>query len=219
MPSIMVGYDILAKAMATKGVVGRQPDGGDIVTATGLNTASQLRNRISSPGADSRPTEAAKLDNKKPPPKPQQNPAVEHEVKTLPLKDLFVPKFKLLRILFEVDPIAGWIVFGSVITNGLSKTWGIAVQSDSTTAFQEAILAKNFDIAIILPFLIRRIAVEIMQQITVVVGLYGHKRYKKKMQRHLSQLLIESQSHLSYPVRADSDILRRYNNVNLDWQC
>jgi hypothetical protein len=200
--------------MPSSGVVEQLLDDEKTVVATGSDTDTGAKRSRNIKAQAKRRNTSTLLGTKSRPDTPQK-PADNHKNDYLSLKELFVPKLKLLKILFEVDGTAGWIVFTSIIVSGLTRTWSITVQSDAITAFQEAILSKNFDVQVIFPFLLRRVAVELVQQITIIVGIYGHKRYKKKMERHLCQVLIESQSHLAYPIRTDSDNIRRYKAVSL----
>lgn len=143
--------------------------------------------------------------------RPEIPPAPKRE--RIPFKQLFLPKFRLCRILLTVDPAAAWIISLSVVANGLMKTWSLACQYKAMTAFQEAILTKNLESATVVPILIQQFIVEFGLQMAIYAGLYCHKRYKKKMEKHLTEILLEGYGALPYAIRIDRYIQKRYNAV------
>lgn len=145
--------------------------------------------------------------------RPEIPPAPKRE--RIPFKQLFLPKFRLCRILLSVDPAAAWIICFSVIANGLMKTWSLACQYKAMTAFQEAILARNLESKTIIPILVQQFVVEFGLHMAIYAGLYGHKRYKKKMEKHLTEMLLEGYGALPYAVRIDRYIQKRYNAVRI----
>lgn len=141
-------------------------------------------------------------------------PSTEDKKKRrIAFKQIFLPKLRLLRILLKVDPLAAWVVCLSVIANGLMKTWSLACQYRAMTAFQEAILSRNIDSRTIIPLLIQQFVVEFCLQMAIYSGIYGHKRYKKRMEKHLTELLLEAYGALPYTTRIDRYISKRYNAV------
>lgn len=147
-----------------------------------------------------------------PVPRPASPPSPKRE--RIPFEQLFLPKFRLCRILWTVDPTAAWVIFLAVIANGLMKTWSLSCQYKAMTAFQEAILNKNLESATIIPILVQQFIVEFGLQMAIYAGLYGHKRYKKKMEKYLTEILLEAYGALPYAVRIDPYIQKRYNSVS-----
>jgi hypothetical protein len=139
--------------------------------------------------------------------------AEDKKKRRIPFKQIFLPKLRLLKILLKVDPLAAWVVCLSVISNGLMKTWSLACQYRAMTAFQEAILTRNIDSRTIIPLLIQQFVVEFCLQMAIYSGIYGHKRYKKRMEKHLTELLLEAYGALPYTTRIDRYISKRYNAV------
>jgi len=180
--------------------------------ATEVETAYELKKR---PAVGAKP---APLDIKDdvnpdmPVSRPEPPPAPKRE--RIPFKQLFLPKFRLCNILWTVDPIAAWVIFLAVVANGLMKTWSMSCQYKAMTAFQEAILNKNLESTTIIPILVRQFIVEFGLQMAIYAGLYGHKRYKKKMEKHLTEMLLEAYGALPYTVRIDPYIQKRYNSVS-----
>src|ERR1700737_5272222 len=100
--------------MTSSGVIKQLLDDEKTVVATGSDTdtgATPSRNIKAE--VKSRNNSKTRLGTKSRPDTPQK-PADNHKDDYLSLKELFVPKLKLLKILFEVDSTAGWIVFTSV---------------------------------------------------------------------------------------------------------
>jgi len=215
MPFISAGDNCGEDICAQEGFT---PDIAQALHIAGLSTGAETKCELKKkPTASSKP---APLDIKNDvdpvmpgkASRPEIPPAPKRE--RIPFKQLFLPKFRLCRILLAVDLVAAWIICLSVVANGLMKTWSLACQYRSMTAFQEAILTKNLDSATIIPILMQQFVVEFGLQIVIYVGLYGHKRYKKKMEKHLTEMLLESYGALPYAVRIDRYIQKRYNSVH-----
>jgi hypothetical protein len=175
-------------------------------TTTTTTPAKPVRLEIKN---DVNPVMKGKVSRPEIPPTPKRE--------RIPFKQLFLPKFRLCRILLAVDPTAAWIICFSVIANGLMKTWSLACQYKAMTAFQEAILTKNLESTTIIPILVHQFVVEFGLQVVIYAGLYGHKRYKKKMEKYLTEMLLEGYGALPYAVRIDRYIQKRYNAVYIRW--
>lgn len=140
-------------------------------------------------------------------------PAIDRISGQIPFIRILIPKVQLITILIQVDPIAALIVSLSIIAGGLSRAWSLGFKVRAITMFQEAIISRNVESATITPLLLQQLVTEISLQVANYVGLYGHKRYKKKMRKHLTEQLLEAYGSLSYEVRIDDYTKRRYRSV------
>jgi hypothetical protein len=140
-------------------------------------------------------------------------PSIDHNSGRIPLAQLFLPKIRLVTVLLLVDPIAAWVVAFSIISRGLAKTWSLAFKVQAMTVFQEAILSRSIETTVMAPILLRQLALEVLLQIAIYAGHYGHKRYKKKMKKHLTQQLFRAYASLPYEIQIDPYTRRKYSSV------
>ena len=137
-------------------------------------------------------------------------PIVRKDGGKIPFTQLFLPKLRFFAILFKVDPIAAWIITTSVLMTGLARSWSLAFQCRAITVFQEAIISGKLESTAMAPLLLQQLGVEIFLQISNFASTYGQKRCKKKMNKHLTKLLLEAYGWLPYSVRMDSYTEKRY---------
>jgi len=137
-------------------------------------------------------------------------PLVPAKPKKIPFNQLFVPKLRLLKTLFEVDPLAGWLVGISVFINGFAKAWTLSYKCQALTMFQEAILARSIHPTTIVPLLMQQLVLELILQMSIYLGEYAMKRYKKKLRKRLTEDLLEAFGHLPYTTRIDRYTIKRY---------
>jgi len=122
-------------------------------------------------------------------------------------------KLRLLKALWDVDKVAAYIVFGGVIANAFSNCWNLIFECHALTLFQKAIMNDSLEANSVLPIVLLRVGFEILDQVLCYLNHYARKRLKKKMEQHLTELLIQAEGHLPYHLRIDSYIQMRYDQV------
>lgn len=146
--------------------------------------------------------------------KSKPEPSKGVKAKKIPFSQLFIPKLRLLKTLFEIDPLGGWLLIMSVLSNGFAKIWTLSYKCQAVTMFQTALLARSVHPAQIIPLLVQQLVFELVLQSSIYIGEYAMKRYKKKLTKRLTEDLLEAFGHFPYATRIDRYMLKRHGLVN-----
>ena len=127
--------------------------------------------------------------------------------------DIFVPKIRILKILFEVDFVAGCIVTVNTILQGFINSLKTMTETALTASVLELIMTKTFDSERIMKLLVRRIVLQAVFHCLLALNHYAHRRSRRPLQKKLQVDIMQSYGNLSYEMMMDKKITNNFRNV------
>jgi hypothetical protein len=127
--------------------------------------------------------------------------------------DVFVPKLRILKILFEVDFVAGCIVTVNTILQGFINSLKTMTETALTASVLELIMTKTFDSERTMKLLVRRIVLQAVFHCLLALNHYAHRRSRRPLQKKLQVDMMKSYGDLSYEMMMDKKITNDFRNV------
>src|SRR5262245_11375136 len=102
------------------------------------------------------------------------------------MKEYLLPKFQIIKILFQVDFLAGCIVIGNTIISGGINSLKVATSTELTAAILELIVNKIWDRKLLASLLMQHLFYDILLQISNGLSDYARRRSNKPLRKRLS---------------------------------
>ena len=129
------------------------------------------------------------------------------------LHQFLLPKVRLLRILLQIDPLAGSIIIGNTIAVGFLNSLKASTATVLTAAILELILTKKTDTQLILRLLCMHLIYEVCIHIMSGINCYAHRRARRPLQKKLGTDLMKAYAALPYEMMLNKEISRDFAEV------
>jgi hypothetical protein len=190
---------------------------GDVDTAPTSGDEDEPLNE-KSPKTSENSTQVDSPSEKCPPPvvpsSPSQNQTSDApKVKRVSWSDIFIPKIKIIKILFEVDFVAGCIVTVNTILQGFINSMKTTAETALTASVLELIMTKTFDSETITRLLVRRILLQAVFHCLLALNHYAHRRSRRPLQKKLQVDIMQAYADLPYEMMLDKKISNNFIQV------
>jgi hypothetical protein len=148
------------------------------------------------------------------PSSPSQNQTSDvPKVKQVSWSDILIPKIRIIKILFEVDFVAGCIVTVNTILQGLINSMKTTAETALTASVLELIMTKTFDSETIARLLVRRLLLQAVFHGLLALNRSAHRRARRPLQKKLQVDLMQAYGDLPYEMMLDKKITRKFSDV------
>lgn len=120
--------------------------------------------------------------------------------------DIFVPKIRLIRILLELDFIAGCILIVNTMLQGGINSMKTTSETKLTASMLELIVTKKFDPEATVKLLFRLIVLQVVFHSLAALNQYAQRRSRRPLQKRLLVDLMEGYANLPYEMMSDQKV-------------
>jgi hypothetical protein len=139
----------------------------------------------------------------------------QSEKQYLSLHQFLLPKLRMLKILMEIDPLAGTIIIGNTIIQGFLNSLKASTGTVLTAAILELIMNKKSDTHLLLRLLGMHLIYGICDQILSALNCVAHRRARRPIQKKLGVDLMKAYAALPYEMMLNKEISREFAEVRL----